>query len=98
MESFDPELVKMQFQTEVINLGYEASSYFKKYPKRFISSHLSDWTADKKEVPVGQGIMDWKEFFKAAKIGGVKNIFVEMEMDKLKDSAVYLQKLQRKEN
>ena len=58
MESFDPDLVKMQFQTEVINLGYKASDYFRKYPGRFISSHLSDWTTDKKEVPVGQGVMD----------------------------------------
>jgi hypothetical protein len=44
MATFDPDLVKMQFQTEVINLGYKAADYFKKYPGRFISSHLSDWT------------------------------------------------------
>lgn len=87
MERFDPQLVKMQFQTEVINLGYKAADYFKKYPNRFISSHLSDWTTDKKEVPIGQGIIDWKEFFAAAKTGGVKNIFVEMSLPNLKDSA-----------
>jgi sugar phosphate isomerase/epimerase len=29
-------------------------------------------------VPVGQGVIDWKEFFAASKTGGVKNIFVEM--------------------
>jgi len=93
MGHFDPDLVKMQFQTEVINLGYKASDYFKKYPGRFISSHLSDWTADKKEVPIGQGVIDWKEFFAAAKIGGVKNFFVEMAPDKFKDSATYLHSL-----
>ena len=48
MSRFDPDLVKMQFQTQVITLGYKASDYFTKYPGRFISSHLSDWTADKK--------------------------------------------------
>jgi len=90
MNRFDVNLVKMQVQTEVINLGYKASDYFKKYPGRFISSHLSDWTADKKEVPVGQAVIDWKEFFAAAKTGGVKNIFVEMGFDKFKDSAVYI--------
>ena len=90
MSRFDPDLVKMQFQTEVINLGYKASDYFKKYPGRFISSHLSDWTADKKEMPVGQGVIDWKEFFAAAKTGGVKNFFVEMNLDKFKDSATYI--------
>ena len=93
MSRFDPKLVKMQFQTQVIVLGYKASDYFKKYPGRFISAHLSDWTADKKEVPVGQGIIDWKEFFTAAKTGGVKNFFVEMAPDKFKDSATYIHSL-----
>jgi sugar phosphate isomerase/epimerase len=93
MGRFDPELVKMQFQTEVINLGYKASTYFNKYPGRFISAHLSDWTADKKEVPIGQGVIDWKEFFAAAKTGGVQNFFVEMKFDNLKDSATYIHQL-----
>jgi sugar phosphate isomerase/epimerase len=90
MKRFDANLVKMQFQTEVINLGYKAADYFTKYPGRFISAHLSDWTADKKEVPVGQGVIDWKEFFAAAKTGGVQNFFVEMNMDTFKDSAAYI--------
>ena len=90
MGRFDPDLVKMQFQTEVINLGYKASTYFNKYPGRFISSHLSDWTADKKEVPIGKGVIDWKEFFAAAKTGGVKNFFVEMALPTFKDSATYI--------
>jgi sugar phosphate isomerase/epimerase len=93
MSRFDPNLVKMQFQTEVINLGYKASTYFNKYPGRFISAHLSDWTADKIQVPIGQGIIDWKDFFAAAKTGGVKNFFVEMDLDKYKDSAAYIHSL-----
>lgn len=93
MNRFDPALVKMQFQTEVINLGYKASDYFKKYTGRFVSSHLSDWTAEKKQVPIGQGIIDWKEFFSAAKIGGVQTFFVEMDGDKFKDSATYIRSL-----
>jgi len=90
MGQLDPHLVQMQFQTQVITLGYKASTYFTKYPGRFISSHLSDWTPDKKEVPIGQGIIDWKDFFSSAKIGGVKNFFVEMNMDKFKDSAAFI--------
>ncbi len=93
MSRFDRDLIKLQFQTEVINLGYKASTYFEKYPGRFISSHLSDWTADKKEVPIGQGVIDWKEFFKSAKTGGVKYFFVEMNFDKFEPSATYLKKL-----
>ena len=90
MGALDGDLVKMQFQTEVIFLGYKASTYFKKYPGRFISAHLSDWTADKKQVPIGQGVIDWKEFFETAKIGGVKNFFVEMVPENNKDSATYI--------
>jgi len=90
---FDPGLVKLQFQTQVIVHGYKAADYFTKHPGRFISAHLSDWTADKKEAAVGSGIIDWKEFFSAAKTGGIKNIFVEMAPDKFKDSAAYLRQL-----
>ena len=93
MNRFNPDLVKMQFQTQVITLGYKASTYFNKYPGRFISSHLSDWTADKKEVPIGQGIIDWKEFFAAAKTGGVKYFYVEMKFETLAPSATYLKQL-----
>jgi sugar phosphate isomerase/epimerase len=76
LNQFDPDYVKMQFQVAVINIGYKASTYFTKYPGRFISAHLADWSSvEKKEVPVGQGIVDWKEFFASVKMGGVKNIF-----------------------
>jgi len=93
MSRFNPDLIKMQFQTQVITLGFKASTYFTKYPGRFISAHLSDWTADKKQVPIGQGIIDWKEFFVAAEKGGVKNFFVEMDLDTFKDSASYIKEL-----
>ena len=93
MKRLDPDLVKMQFQTEVINLGYKASTYFNKYPGRFISGHLSDWTADKKQVPIGKGIIDWKEFFKTAKTGGVKYFFVEMDPETFKDSIAYIKQI-----
>jgi sugar phosphate isomerase/epimerase len=93
MKTFDADLVKMQFQTAVINLGYKASTYFEKYPGRFISSHLSDWTAEKKEVPIGQGVIDWKEFFAAAKTGGVKYFYVEMAFDTMAPSVAYIKKL-----
>ena len=94
MSELDPKLVRMQFQTEVINLGYKASTYFTKYPGRFISSHLSDWTADRKQVPIGQGIIDWKEYFEAAKTGGVQYFFVEMNLATFKDSANFINSLQ----
>lgn len=94
MKKFDPEYVKMQFQVAVISLGYKASTYFTKYPGRFISAHLADWSSsENKQVPIGKGIVDWKEFFNTIKVGGVKNIFVEMDMDTFKESAAYLHNL-----
>jgi sugar phosphate isomerase/epimerase len=93
LERFDPELVKMQFQTEVITLGYKAADYFNRFPGRFISAHLSDWTKEKKQVPVGQGVIDWKEFFKAAKKGGLQTIFVEMQPEHFRESALYLRRI-----
>ncbi len=94
MNRFDPDYIKMQFQVAVIELGYKASEYFTRYPGRFISAHLADWSAEqKKTVPVGQGIVDWKEFFASVKSGGVKNIFVEMDPSTFKGSAEYIKKL-----
>jgi hypothetical protein len=84
-------LVKMQFQVAVVSIGYKAADYFRKYPGRFISAHLADWSKEKNgQVPIGQGVVDWKDFFKAAKIGGVKNFFVEMSPETFKESAKFL--------
>lgn len=94
MKELDPDLVKMQFQVAVITLGYKASDYFKRYPGRFISAHLSDWTKpENKESALGQGVVDWKEFFSASKTAGLKNIFVEMEPETFKESAAFLHKI-----
>jgi sugar phosphate isomerase/epimerase len=94
MGEFDPKLVRMQFQVAVIRLGYEAATYLRKYPGRFLSLHLADWSStEKKSVPVGAGVVDWKDLFAAAKIGGIENYFVEMNMDALKASYPYLHDL-----
>jgi sugar phosphate isomerase/epimerase len=91
LKQFDPEYVKMQFQVAVISIGYKASDYFTKYPGRFISAHLADWSpTEKKNVTIGKGIVDWKEFFATIDKGGVKNIFVEMDIETFKDSATYI--------
>jgi sugar phosphate isomerase/epimerase len=90
----DPALVKMQFQVAVFNIGYEAAAYMTKYPGRFISLHLADWSAaQKKQMPVGQGDIDWKKLFSAAKKGGVKNYYVEMNLEAMRASCPYLRSL-----
>jgi sugar phosphate isomerase/epimerase len=94
MGELDPQLVKMQFQLAVVRLGYNAADFFEKYPGRFISMHLQDWSPSlKKEVPLGQGEVDWKRVFAAAKTGGIKNYFVEMDPPELSASVPYLHKL-----
>ena len=91
LDELDPELVKMQFQVAVVDIGYKAADYFRKYPGRFISAHLADYSTVKDEqVPVGQGIVDWENLFDAAKTGGVKNFFVEMAPETFAPSAEYL--------
>lgn len=94
MRQFDAKLVKMQFQVAVISAGYEAAKYMSKYPGRFLSLHLADYsTTEKKGVPVGSGVVDWKKLFAAAKAGGVQNFYVEMDLDDMKASYAYLHKL-----
>jgi sugar phosphate isomerase/epimerase len=91
----DPKLVEFQFQVSTISQGYDAAEYFTKYPGRFISMHVQGWSAEtKKIVPVGQGTLDWKKIFTAAKVGGVKNYYVEMNLDMMKASVPYLRSLQ----
>ena len=91
----DPKLVKFQFQVSTISEGYDAAQYFTKYPGRFISMHAQGWDAKtRKVVAVGQGTLDWKKIFTAAKTGGIQNYFVEMDLEKMKASVPYLRKLQ----
>jgi sugar phosphate isomerase/epimerase len=94
MGELDPQLVKMQFQVSVISLGYQAADYFEKYPGRFLSIHLQDWSPkEKKEVALGQGIVDWKRLWTAAKKSGARNYFVEVDRADMKESAQFLKGL-----
>jgi hypothetical protein len=45
-------------------------------------------------MPVGQDTLDWKGIFAAAKNGGIKNYFVEMNLDMMTASVPYLRNLQ----
>jgi len=94
-ELLDPNLVKFQFQISTISRGYVATEYFEKYPGRFMSMHVQGWSAETKEImPIGQDTLDWKRIFSAAKTGGIKNYFVEMDLGKMKASVPYLCDLQ----
>jgi sugar phosphate isomerase/epimerase len=94
-ELLDPKLVKFQFQVSTISEGFDAAEYFTKYPGRFVSMHVQGWSAQTKKImPVGQDTLDWKKIFTAAKSGGIKNYFVEMKLEMMKESVPYLRSLQ----
>jgi sugar phosphate isomerase/epimerase len=91
----DPHLVKFQFQVSTISAGYDAADYFTRYPGRFISMHVQGWSfATRKEAVVGQDSLNWRKIFAAAKIGGIRNYFVEMDLALMKASVPYLRSLQ----
>lgn len=94
LELLDPKLVKFQFQMSTIRDGFDAAEYFMKYPGRFYSMHLQDWSSETRTVvAVGKGSIDWKKTFAAAKTGGVRNYFVEQNMDMTKESVAFLKTL-----
>ncbi len=97
LELLNPEAVKMQYQTQPITIGVKGSDYFNKFPGRFISTHMQDYDPKdtSKEIALGQGIADWKDFFAAAGKGGLQVAYVEMESNPgtLKESIAYLKGL-----
>ena len=90
----DPKSVQFQFQVSTISEGFDAAEYFTKYPGRFISMHVQGWSAKTRSIgPVGRGTLDWKKIFAAAKTGGIRNYFVEMDLPLMKASVPYLRRL-----
>lgn len=83
----NPATVKLQFQIAAMQEGYQPVAYFNKYPGRFLSMHCQDWIVDPstksgfRQVALGKGVVDWKAVFTGAKVGGVKNYFVELWED-----------------
>ena len=93
----DPKLVKFQFQMSTITAGLVAAEYFLRYPGRFYSMHLQDVDMHREghpQVALGQGSIDWVKTFTAAKVGGVKNYFVEQTWELTQPSVAYLKTLE----
>jgi sugar phosphate isomerase/epimerase len=104
----DPKLVKFQFQMSTITAGLVGAEYYVKYPGRFNSMHVQDVdmnapapaasSTDRRggrypQVAVGQGSINWVKTFTAAKVGGVKNYFVEQNWELTQQSVAYLKTL-----
>jgi sugar phosphate isomerase/epimerase len=97
LDLLDPKLVKFQFQMSTITAGLVGADYFVRYPGRFYSLHLQDIAMNREghpQVALGQGSIDWVKTFTAAKVGGVKNYFVEQSWELTQQSVAYLKTLQ----
>lgn len=100
IERLDAKTVKLQFQVSTMQEGFDPVDYFTRYPTRYISMHCQDWVVGAdgkaKQVPLGQGVVDWKKVFTAAGKAGIKNYFVELEQNPalMAQSVPYLKKLQ----
>jgi sugar phosphate isomerase/epimerase len=104
IEMTDPKLIGFQFQMSTYNVGMVAAEYFKKYPGRFFSMHVQDLDLTVKNPPnpqtgrggghpqaaVGKGGLNWAATFAAAKMGGVRNFFVEQNMEMTRESVAAL--------
>lgn len=92
LELLDAKLVKMQFQMSSMTAIGDPVNYFTKYPGRFLSMHLQG-VAGNSVVAVGKDGLDWARIFKAARTGGVKNYFVEVDWDLTVPSVEFLKTL-----
>ena len=82
MRLFDPDLIKMQFQIASISEGFDVIEYIAKYSGRYISLHMHDWDPEQKKiVPIGQGVVDWKKLLATVKESGISEYGMIVEME-----------------
>jgi sugar phosphate isomerase/epimerase len=113
IQSTDPSLVVFELDCgHVVHAGYAPIAYLKKYPTRIQLLHLKDLkpgfavtTSLAAEnmgtnAEIGDGVIQWKELFRAAKQASVKHYFVEHEgkmshppLEAIANSYQYLQNL-----
>jgi sugar phosphate isomerase/epimerase len=80
LQHTDPKLVFFQLDLgHAVNGGGDILSYFRKYPKRFLSWHASDFKKGKGYTEVGKGDVPYDELFKLAKSYGLEDLTVEQE-------------------
>lgn len=83
----------------VAQAGVDPVALFHKHPGRFPLWHVKDFDQGYKNLkPVGEGIIDFKRIFAAAKVAGTKHFFIENDMPadafaSLTSSVNYLKKM-----
>ncbi|GAB3745440.1 sugar phosphate isomerase/epimerase family protein [Spirosoma pomorum] len=78
----DKDLVKMELDLAwAVKAGKDPVALFNEQPGRFPLWHVKDIKDDKKTITeVGNGVVDFKKAFAAAKTAGLKYFFVEQDM------------------
>jgi sugar phosphate isomerase/epimerase len=107
----DPKLVSFELDCFwCVRAGKDPVDYFHRFPGRFPQLHIKDLkpgyppTTGEDSRPgafaeVGQGVIDWKKIFKAAREGGMKHFYVEQDecdrdsLESAKISYTYLHNL-----
>jgi sugar phosphate isomerase/epimerase len=99
LAELDPKLVDMELDLFwVVNAGRDPIQYFQKHPGRFTQWHVKDMDKNDRmrNANIGQGTINWKQIFAAAKKSGMKHFYVEQEsypgapMDSVGENIKYL--------
>jgi sugar phosphate isomerase/epimerase len=88
MQGTDKNLVKMELDLAwAVKAKQDPVALFKEYPGRFPLWHVKDIDANRDKITeVGNGIVDFKSAFAAAKIAGMQHFFYEQDMVQSMDS------------
>jgi len=78
----DKDLVKMELDLAwATKAGKDPVALFKEHPGRFPLWHIKDIKSDLQTITeVGNGVVEFKRIFEAAKIAGLKYFFIEQDM------------------
>ena len=93
------DTVKMELDLAwCIKGGSDPVKLFSEHPGRFPLWHVKDLDKEGKVQPVGQGTIDFKRIFSAARKSGMKHFFVEHDFPKdaeasIRESAAYIAKI-----
>lgn len=84
----DSDLLKMEMDLYwVVRAGYDPIALFKSNPGRFLLWHVKDMSKTDKTLntEICNGVLDFKNIFKSAKLAGVKHFIVEQETNYVPD-------------
>lgn len=103
MENTDPELVKYQMDIYwVVAAGEDPKEWFQRYPNRFTSGHVKDYSGGEnpESVILGTGTIDYPSVLDVAEQNGMEYFIVEQEaytdttpLDAAREDAEYMKNL-----